>query len=152
MKIVRPVLVCVVALALAGCSRGLLGNSNSAPSAEPQIAVNNELTLPPDLSLRTPGTGVAPAPKYQSSAADPSSDATIYNTPAPAPAPGARNPRDPMQVQLDKYNISRLKPDGTVKTRDELMEELRQSVLAERRKKNPNYGTIFNAGDLFKDE
>jgi Tfp pilus assembly protein PilP len=146
----RIMAVLVVSLVLAGCSRGLLGTSrSSAPAPEQQVAVNNELALPPDLSLRAPGTYQAPP------AADVSSDAIETTAPA-APAratlpPGSRNPRDPMQTSLDKYNISRLRPDGTVKPRGELMDEIRLAVIAEKRKANPNYGTVFNAGGLFND-
>ena len=143
----RALVMIGLCLALAGCSRGLLGGGSSEPSAQPQIVTNNELTLPPDLALRAPGTGVAPAPQQQIASAPPAASPSVYGD---APA-GASNPRDPMQPTLDKYGISRLKPDGTKKSDWELREEIRQAVLAEKRKKNPNYGTIFNAGELFND-
>jgi hypothetical protein len=145
----RVFAVLVLSLAVSGCSRGLLSSGpSSAPAAEQQVAVNNELALPPDLSLRAPGT-------YQPETA--SAD-TIETTAPAAPAanrvtlaPGARNPRDPMQTSLDKYNISRLRPDGTVKPRGQLLDEIRLAVIAEKRKTNPNYGTVFNSGELFND-
>jgi hypothetical protein len=44
-----------------------------------------------------------------------------------------------------------VKPDGTPKTPGELSAELKKAMLAEKRKTNPRYGTIFNAGELFND-
>ena len=33
-----------------------------------------------------------------------------------------------------------------------LREELRKATVAEKQKANPNYGTVFNIGNIFKDE
>ena len=143
----RLIVLTSVCLVIAGCSRGLLGGSSPSPEAQQQqISVNNELVLPPDLSLRQPGTGVA------SSYRAPADNSQISAAPLrPSLSPGASNPRDPLQPQLDKYNISRLNPDGTVKKQGQLLDEIRQAVLAEKRRQNPNYGTIFNSGELFDD-
>lgn len=53
---------------------------------------------------------------------------------------------------LAKFGISKTKPDGTPKTANELDNELKAAVLAEKRKTNPNYGTIWNIGNIFNDE
>jgi hypothetical protein len=137
----------IAALALAGCSTGLLGGGgSSAPTAQPQIQVNNQLAMPPDLSLAAPGTAPAPAPTYKSASLAPPSDDTLYDGAAP---PAARAPAVDV---YEKYGISKLKPDGTKKNDNVLREELRQAVIAEKRKTNPNYGTIRNIGQLFNDQ
>ncbi len=147
MKISGVLVVGCVTLLLAGCSSGLLGGggSNSGPSAEPQIAVNNQLAMPPDLSLAAPGTRAAPAARVASIDDEPVDlDAPI--TPTPAPAPKADT-----QDVYEQYGISKTNPDGTKKEEGKLREELRQAVLAKKRKENPKHGTIFNVGELFRD-
>jgi hypothetical protein len=49
-----------------------------------------------------------------------------------------------------KFGISKTRPDGTPKTQAELDRELLEAVRREKRKQNPNYGTVFNIGELFK--
>jgi hypothetical protein len=136
----------VVSMLMAGCSSGLpnlLGGGNAAPTAQPQIAVNNELAMPPDLSLATPGTR---APAARVATAD---EQAIYDD---APAVAAK-PRavTPTQDVYEQYGISKLNPDGTKKDEGKLREELRQAVLAKKRQQNPNHGTVFNVGELFRD-
>jgi hypothetical protein len=137
----------LMALSLAGCSSGLLGGGgSSAPTAQPQIQVNNQLAMPPDLSLAAPGTGVAPARSYKSASLAPPPNNDVYGGAAPAA------PRAPAVDVYEKYGINKLKPDGTKKNDNVLREELRQAVIAEKRKTNPNYGTIRNIGELFRDQ
>jgi hypothetical protein len=135
-----------MAVMLAGCSTGLLGGSGSAPTAQPQIQVNNQLAMPPDLSLAAPGTAAAPTPNYKSASLAAPSDNNLYGGTAPATPRAA-----PVDV-YEKYGISKLNPDGTKKNDNVLREELRQAVIAEKRKTNPNYGTIRNIGELFRDQ
>jgi hypothetical protein len=142
--------IAAVALALAGCSTGLLGGGgSSAPTAQPQIQVNNQLAMPPDLSLAAPGTANAPAPTktYRSAGLAPPSDDNLYDDAAPPPAA-----RAPAVDVYEKYGVNKLNPDGTKKNDNVLREELRQAVIAEKRKTNPNYGTIRNIGELFNDQ
>jgi hypothetical protein len=84
----------------------------------------------------TPGTGSAPtqiSPSIQSTQkADLSGKTTQENA-------------------YQKFGISKTKPDGTPKTQAELDRELLEAVRAEKRKQNPNYGTVFNMGRIFKD-
>ena len=139
--------IAALALSLAGCSSGLLGGGgSSAPTAQPQIQVNNQLAMPPDLSLATPGTAAVPAPTYKSASLKAPSTDDIYDEPAPAA------PRAPAVDVYEKYGINKFNPDGTKKNDNLLREELRQAVIAEKRKKNPNYGTIRNIGELFNDQ
>lgn len=57
------------------------------------------------------------------------------------------NPREDAYL---KFGISKTRPDGTPKTQGELDRELLEAVRQEKRKQNPNYGTVFNMGELFK--
>jgi hypothetical protein len=141
-KLVKMTLV-VVALALGGCSSGLLGGGGSAPTAQPQIQVNNQLAMPPDLSLAPPGTGVAPAPTYKTASLETPPDDNLYGGTASAP---------PVIDAYEKYGISKFNPNGTKKNSEKLRAELRAAVIAEKRKTNPNYGTIRNIGSLFRDQ
>jgi hypothetical protein len=54
------------------------------------------------------------------------------------------------QDAYQKFGISKTRPDGTPKSQAELDRELLEAVRREKRKQNPNYGTVFNIGDLFK--
>jgi hypothetical protein len=84
----------------------------------------------------TPGTGSAPtqiSPSIQSTQKTDLSGKT------------------PQENAYQKFGISKTKPDGTPKTRAELDRELLEAVRAEKRKQNPNYGTVFNMGRIFKD-
>jgi hypothetical protein len=59
--------------------------------------------------------------------------------------------KNAQQDAYQKFGISKTKPDGTPKTQAELERELLEAVRAEKRKQNPNYGTVFNMGRIFKD-
>jgi hypothetical protein len=138
-------LVCVAGLALAGCSKGLLGGSREPLATNAPIPVNNELALPPDLSLRAPSNQTYNAPPTA-----PAESTALYSD-APPPSKVAALPKGTTTDPYQKYGISKLKPDGTPKDDWELRQELRAAVIAEKRKSNKNYGTVFNAGELFSD-
>lgn len=141
-----------------------LGVSKSSPD-ESQIRTTQSLAMPPDLQLRAPtgevveedgqpasvaNTSVAAAPPADATASASASD-TAYTAPATSPSAGTQPvSTTPVDVYA-KYGISRTKPDGTPKTEQELFAELRAAKIAEKRRSNPNYGTIFNIGELFKD-
>ena len=58
-------------------------------------------------------------------------------------------------VQQDiyaQYGISKYRADGTRKTEGELSAELKQAMIAKKRQANPNYGTIWNMGNIFSGE
>jgi hypothetical protein len=84
----------------------------------------------------TPGTGSAPT---QISPAVPSTQKTDLSG------------KNVQQDAYQRFGISKTKPDGTPKTQAELDRELLEAVRAEKRKQNPNYGTVFNMGRIFKD-
>lgn len=136
--------ILVVSLALAGCSSNLLGGGGSSgPAAEQSIPVGNQLALPPDLALRAPGPT---SPTYRANTAPASTDAAVYSDDIAA-VPARPATTDP----YEKYGISKFNADGTKKSDGQLREELRKAVLAEKRKTNPNYGTVRNIGELFRD-
>jgi hypothetical protein len=87
----------------------------------------------------------------------------LQTTPGTGPAPTQISPsvsstqktdlsgKTPQENAYQKFGISKTKPDGTPKTQAELDRELLEAVRAEKRKQNPNYGTVFNMGRIFKD-
>jgi Protein of unknown function (DUF3035) len=84
----------------------------------------------------TPGSGSAPTPISPAVQSTQKTDLS------------GRNARDDA---YQKFGISKTRPDGTPKTQAELDRELLEAVRAEKRKQNPNYGTVFNMGRVFKD-
>jgi hypothetical protein len=134
--------VLILAVALAGCSSGLLGGGSRGPVAQ-NVPVGSQLTLPPDLQLPPPG---AQAAAYQepSPALDVGND-SIDGTPLVAAKPAAQ------QDVYAQYGISKLRPDGSKKEDWELRAELKAAIKKKKREANPNYGTIFNVGELFRD-
>ncbi len=151
---------CLAGLVLAGCGetrvQELLGNGKDAAPDESQVRVNQALSMPPDLQLRAPSGQVTedgqvnnkvvaappPQPDEQASAAPEPLEQT--ETAAAQPPP--------KQDIYERYGISKVKSDGTPKSERELVRELREAQIAEKRKKNPNYGTVWNMGNIFKDE
>lgn len=158
---------------LAGCSetkvQNLLG-SNKASTDEEQVPVGQTLSMPPDLELRPPAGGgdtsetkvaaqspppaepadveaapadVEPVPVEQSTQ-------TAMATPQQPPAQAAAQP--PKQDIYERYGISKVNEDGTPKTEKQLRMALREAQLAEKRKTNPKYGTIWNIGNVFSDD
>ncbi len=145
------IVACVASVGLAGCSSGLLGGGGG-PVAEQTIPVGNQLALPPDLALRPPGKT---SPAYQANAGVGAAEQGVYADDVVAPsAPINRQaalPKGTVGDPYEKYGISKVNADGTPKSEGKLREELRQAVLAEKRRVKPGYGTVFNVGDLFKD-
>ena len=154
MKLVYSALT--LGLLLGGCSSsgvlGSLGMGSSSPQpAANNIQVNNALAMPPDLQLRPPGT--IPEPAHPSNGAGSLSDSGDVSSPeapsvAKAAAPAAKAPAPDVYAQ---YGISKVKPDGTAKTEQELQGELKAAVLKKKQETNPNYGTIKNIGNIFSD-
>lgn len=150
------------ALAVAGCSetkmQDLLGSGKSATPDEAQVRINRNLSMPPDLNLRPPTGETAEDGQPNSVAtAPPPAEPTEQAQPAPQPVrtaaatPPAQG-EEPKQDVYEKYGISKVGPDGKAKTENQLFKELHAAQLAEKRKANPNYGTIWNMGNVFKDE
>ncbi len=151
----------MAALAVAGCSetkmQDLLGSGKSATPDETQIRVNRNLAMPPDLSLRPPSGEVAEDGQLNqvAAASPPAQPAMDQAQPSPQPLQtAAATPpgEEPKQDVYEKYGISKVGPDGKAKSENQLYKELRAAQLAEKRRANPNYGTIWNMGNVFKDE
>jgi hypothetical protein len=143
--------VLVLSFVLGGCSSsGLLDKMGLRDSPTPQtpvIQTGNNLALPPDLQLRPPGTvtenyqpNTVPAAPVQSA----SLDEGLYSSPSAYQPPVKRD-------IYAEYGISRLKPDGTAKTDEDLKSELKLAMLKRKQQQNPNYGTIRNIGNIFDD-
>lgn len=144
------VLLAAVGLLLPGCGSAMR-DYLERPTPQQETAVRQDLTMPPDLRLPPPGT-TAPAPDSGAKAS------MAMAEPAPAPAPANVSPvtqGGAVTASGDIYDqagISRTKPDGTKKSDAELQQELRQYYLAKKRQSNPNYGTVFNIGNIFNDQ
>ena len=156
----------MAALAVAGCSetkmQDLLGSGKDATPDESQVRVNRNLSMPPDLNLRPPSgdTSEDGQPNQVASAQPPAQPAMDQAQPQPAPMqtasanppPAAQGQQPPQQDIYEKYGISKVGPDGKPKSENQLYKELHAAQLAEKRKANPSYGTIWNMGNVFKDE
>ena len=136
----------IVALSVSGCGSmsvsSLLGDDK--PSAT-QAQAAPDLAMPPDLQLRPPGqttayseTTTAAAPVTQTAAALPTTTT-------------AASVAQPQADIYERYGISKFNPDGTPKTQQQLQAELKKAALLKKQQQNPNYGTIFNIGNIFTD-
>jgi hypothetical protein len=153
---------CLASLALAGCSetkvQSLLGNGKDSVPDESQVRVNQSLSMPPDLQLRAPSGQVSEDGQLNKVAAAPPPQHEPYEQASAAPEPmeqkasGAPAEQPEKQDIYEHYGISKVKPDGTPKTERELVRELREAQIAAKRKKNPNYGTVWNIGNIFSNE
>jgi hypothetical protein len=145
-----------LAFAAAGCSAASKLLNDDPPPAQPQAY--RDLSMPPDLQLRAPGTVAAPdivQPQQQTELASAGLDTPDAGTATvTSQSPTAQtSPSAAAQVDVyQRYGISKVKPDGTPKSTAELGRELREAQLAEKRQKNQKYGTVFNIGNIFKDE
>ena len=139
--------VIALGLLLGGCSSsGVLnslgmGSPATAPAAN-NIQVGNNLAMPPDLQLRPPGTAPAPAAQADVAAAPVQSNALYSDSPVA---------KAPVQDIYAANGISKLKPDGTAKTREELQAELKVALLKKKQQQQPGYGTVRNIGNIFSD-
>ena len=137
-------------LVLSGCGGASISRIMGGDPAPQQQQINAQaapdLSMPPDLQLRPPGTGSAPAPAAP--AAQYAAAPQQYEPePGIAPAPAA-----PAGDVYERNGISKYHPDGKEKTKAELEAELKRVYLAKKKQANPNYGTVFNIGNIFKDE
>ncbi len=154
-------------IVLAGCSetsfKDAFDMGKVAPD-ETQVQQNRALTMPPDLQLRAPGGGAGqpaianngPAvstqpPQYGSV---PQNGAQPQYTPPPQPRQASAptgQPAAPVQDVYARNGISRIRPDGTPKTNEELIVELRALKQKRQQATNPNYGTVFNLPKVWAD-
>lgn len=126
-----------------------IGAGKTAPD-ESAVQPGRQLSMPPDLNLPAPADA-----DMNLASTDPVAPATTTASTAPQSnspiVPGTNMTFEQQQDQLyAKYGINKMKPDGTPKTFEELQAELAAAVKAEKKAANPNYGTIWNIGELFK--
>lgn len=162
------VLLSMMAISLAGCSNSMRGYLEKETPTE-TLNARQDLTMPPDLRLPPPGTtaaapdpGAASAPAARQTAAlttpptapvpAPAAVYTAPKTAAPAVTTAAVTTGDPKDAIYTNVGISVYNPDGTRKTDQQLREELQAYYIAQKKAKNPNYGTFMNIGNIFKDE
>lgn len=151
------VLLGLAAFALTGCGatmRNYLERDTPQQTAG-AAPMRQDLTMPPDLRLPEPGTTAAlPDPGAVNAeaalAAPPAAavSAPKATTAAAVPATPANGP----DSVYTNAGISLYNPDGTKKTDQQLRNELQAYYIAQKKAKNPNYGTVFNIGNIFKDE
>jgi hypothetical protein len=138
----------LIAITLAGCSMGNVAktvfNFKTDPLPPPvPLGVGNNLSMPQDLQLPAPGPTVD---AYQTNvgtgegAAHDLAEQVAKEPPPTAPAVFA------------EFNIALSDANGKPKSPDQLAKELKAARLARKREANPNYGTIRNFRNVFKDQ
>lgn len=152
-------------LFISGCSSipgisDIMGDDKQAPD-ERQVSVHQMLALPPDYELRPPADGSniqSPQanpyalPALTPGAAAPTLPTQVATVDPSAPGPTSIAPGAATQPAANTYQgVSTLNPDGTPKSRAQINKELKKKHIEDQRKKNPNYGTIWNIGSLFSD-
>lgn len=152
-------MIAAAALLLTGCSETGFTDmvSGGKPSAQGNMAVqtNQNLAMPPDLRLAQPGAATSEA--QVATAQAPADDSVLEegpNEPVAAPAEVASTSVAPAKPAGDVYErngISKIGPDGKPKSEGQLQAELKEVYLAKKRQSDPNYGTIWNLGSIFKD-
>ncbi|MCA3555421.1 hypothetical protein [Aestuariivirga sp.] len=141
------VLLCMMGLCLAGCGASMRSYLEKDTPTE-SLNARQDLTMPPDLRLPPPGAATAlPDPGVASTPAYAAPKAA-----APAVKTAAVTTGDPKDAIYTNVGISVNNPDGTRKTDQQLREELQDYYIAQKKAKNPNYGSIMNIGNIFKDE
>jgi len=166
----RAVVLIAFGGVVAGCSetgfQDFIGAGKYAPD-ETQVAVNQPLSVPPDLQLRPPSNepqqvASAPRPIEQPASGDLQQPQDIGLSPQDQPAapPAQAQPQQPPQQLANagqpqdiyaRWGVSRHHPDGTEKSQLELNEEMRRKRDEVKRQEDPNYGTIWNLGSVWSD-
>jgi hypothetical protein len=159
MRLVSTFATLTTVALLAGCSAGSLLDPKAGATRTTAVPVGNDLALPPDLALRAPGTTTDDyVPNGPVDSLD-SQSAGLDDGGLSAPAPTRKRtasaaPAAPAEERVDnytKYGISKTNPDGSAKTPQQLSNELKAAIKAEKRRTNPGYGTIRNIGAIFTD-
>lgn len=131
----------------------------AAPQPAPQAVPGQPLATTAPQYGAAPTTPAQPTPYNAATATAPAQSAATAPRPITPTQPGTATtaattpgaaPAQPDDVYA-RYGISRTNPDGTKKTQSQLNAELRKVALARKRQKNPNYGTIFNMGNIWRD-
>jgi len=98
-----------------------------------------------DYVVQEPATTASTAPTEPVKTAEAAATATT-TTAAEPPKPKT------IDDTYAKYGISKTYADGKPKPQGVLYDELRKAQAAEKRAKDPNYGSIWNMGDVFSDD
>lgn len=122
------------------------GTPNAAAAAAESAVGKQALSSPPDQMLQNATRAPSTPPAY--SAPAPVQQAPVAQAPAVAPIQTAAVAGQDVYQQ---YGISKVNPDGTPKSEAQLNKEMREKHIAAERAKNPNYGSIFNIGNIFSD-
>ncbi|MGI9413386.1 MAG: DUF3035 domain-containing protein [Hyphomicrobiales bacterium] len=158
-------------LLIVGCSAAFLGACSSIPDVEDvmglskstpderEVPVHQMLAMPPDYQLRPPADGSSPKTAETNPYALPalkSGGTPTVTEPSQVAAadPNAPGPQaiGPAQSDPNVVNgVSTVNADGTKKSKRQITEELKKKQIEQKRKKNANYGTIWNIGSLFED-
>jgi len=163
----------LVNLLAIGCGAAMLGACGGIPDIEDvvgtgsrapderQVPVHQLLAMPPDYQLRPPADGSnVDAPTNPYALPPLTTGGTAAASPPAQPGqvaaadPNATGPQTLAPAQNDPNTIngvSKVNPDGTPKTKRQIRDELKKKRLEAERKKNPNYGTIWNIGSVFSD-
>ena len=118
------------------------GSTNGLQVQQGQRATAYQAPPPPQPSYQQPAQQQQPA--WQNSTPAPAPQQQAYQQPV-APQPNV-SPQDKRYYDngVNPYNA-----DGTRKEQAVLDKELRQKALEKKQAANPNYGTIFNMGELW---
>lgn len=128
------------------------------PGAANAPAPSNGLSV--QQGQRGTPTYQAPPPPQQTYQQPPVQQQPAWQNAAPAPAPQQQQayaqPAPAPQLQVSSADkvyydngINPYNADGTRKKQSDLNDELRNKSLEKKRAQNPNYGTIFNMGELW---
>jgi hypothetical protein len=155
-KLLNSVFLVALSAALAGCTLGGMGNvaktvfNIKTPvvpvKPEPQVQVGNNLALPPDLQLAAPTQTSAGYQSNLGTGEGTAADMAIVEANKPAPPPAVA------PAVFAEYGISLSDENGNPKSPERLIKELKAAKLARKKALNPNYGTIRNIKNIFKDQ
>ena len=111
----------------------------------------------PGTTAAAPDTGAVSSAEMQSAALTTPPTTPVYAAPkaaAPAVKTAATTtePASGPDAIYTNVGISVFNPDGTRKTDKQLREELQDYYIAQKKAKNPKYGSVLNIGNIFKDE
>jgi hypothetical protein len=137
----------LMSLCLAGCAPGqtsfILKDSIIKLPPPPKLQVGNNLAMPPDLALPAPRQTVEDYQPNQGTGEGAATDLKL----AAAKEPPPTAPR----IFAD-YGIPLSDEKGNPKSPERLQKELKAAKLARKKKLNPDYGTIKNFRNMFKDQ
>jgi hypothetical protein len=137
----------IIALTLGGCAPGYnvirLNQSIIKLPPPAKLQVGNNLAMPPDLQLPSPAQTIEAYKPNVGTGEGAYKD--LQDAAAKAPPPTAP------QI-FAEYGIALSDENGQPKSPARLQKELKAAKLARKKKLNPDYGTIRNFRNMFKDQ